>query len=66
LSSISKFFIDRPIFAAVISLVIVLAGRNRRHRVLPVAEYRNRSANDFRLVHLPWPQFGGCGRDGAL
>jgi hypothetical protein len=26
LSSISKFFIDRPIFAAVISPVIVLAG----------------------------------------
>jgi len=38
LSSISRFFIDRPIFAAVISLVIVLAGAIAV-TTLPVAQY---------------------------
>src|SRR4051812_5675926 len=35
---ISKFFIDRPIFAAVLSIVIVLAGLLAL-RALPVAQY---------------------------
>ena len=35
---ISKFFIDRPIFASVLSIVIVLAGLLAM-RVLPVAQY---------------------------
>ncbi|WJN58552.1 efflux RND transporter permease subunit [Pseudomonas sp. SO81] len=35
---ISKFFIDRPIFAAVISIVIILAGLAAM-RALPVAQY---------------------------
>lgn len=35
---ISKFFIDRPIFASVLSIVIVLAGLVSM-RVLPVAQY---------------------------
>ncbi|MFM7058409.1 MAG: efflux RND transporter permease subunit, partial [Planctomycetota bacterium] len=38
MSSISRFFIDRPIFAAVISLVIVLAGAIAA-TTLPVAQY---------------------------
>ena len=36
----SKFFIDRPIFASVISLVIVLAGLVSIE-VLPVEQYPN-------------------------
>src|SRR5882724_823358 len=35
---ISRFFIDRPIFAAVLSIFIVLAGLAAM-RVLPVAQY---------------------------
>ena len=35
---ISKFFIDRPIFATVLSIVIVLAGLLAM-RALPVAQY---------------------------
>src|ERR687886_2800543 len=35
---ISKFFIDRPVFASVLSIVIVLAGLMAM-RVLPVAQY---------------------------
>jgi multidrug efflux pump len=35
---ISKFFIDRPIFAAVISIVIVLAGLVAM-RALPIDQY---------------------------
>ncbi len=35
---ISKFFIDRPVFATVLSLVIVLAGLVAM-RALPVAQY---------------------------
>jgi multidrug efflux pump len=35
---ISKFFIDRPVFASVISIVIVLAGLVAM-RVLPIAQY---------------------------
>ena len=38
MSGISKFFIDRPIFAAVISVVIVIAGLVYV-RTLPVAQY---------------------------
>jgi multidrug efflux pump subunit AcrB len=34
----SRFFIDRPIFAAVLSIVIVLAGLVARTQ-LPVAQY---------------------------
>ncbi|MDP1533247.1 MAG: efflux RND transporter permease subunit, partial [Rubrivivax sp.] len=34
----SKFFIDRPVFAAVISIIIVLAGLMAL-RALPVAQY---------------------------
>jgi multidrug efflux pump subunit AcrB len=34
----SRFFIDRPVFAAVISIVIVLAGAISM-RGLPVAQY---------------------------
>jgi len=34
----SRFFIDRPIFAAVLSIVIVLAGLVAS-QVLPVAQY---------------------------
>ena len=35
----SRFFIDRPIFAAVLSIFIVIAGL-AAIRVLPVAQYR--------------------------
>ena len=35
---ISKFFIDRPIFASVLSIVIVLVGLISM-RILPVAQY---------------------------
>ena len=35
---ISRFFIDRPIFAAVLSIVIVLAG-GVAYTALPVAQY---------------------------
>jgi len=35
---ISKFFIDRPIFASVVSIVIVLAGLVAM-RALPIAQY---------------------------
>ncbi|GAI50944.1 unnamed protein product [marine sediment metagenome] len=38
MSGISKFFIDRPIFAAVISVVIVIGGLVAV-RQLPVAQY---------------------------
>ena len=38
MSGFSKFFIDRPIFAAVISVVIVIAGLISQ-RVLPIAQY---------------------------
>ncbi len=38
MSGISKFFIDRPIFAAVISIVIVLAGLVAV-KALPIAQY---------------------------
>ncbi|MCV4600570.1 efflux RND transporter permease subunit, partial [Escherichia coli] len=34
----SKFFIERPIFAAVLSIVIVLAGLVAL-RILPIAQY---------------------------
>ena len=37
-SNVSKFFIDRPVFAAVISIIIVLAGLMAL-RALPVAQY---------------------------
>ena len=35
---ISKFFIDRPVFASVLSIVIVLAGLVAM-RVLPISQY---------------------------
>ena len=35
---ISKFFIDRPVFASVLSIVIVLAGLVAM-RALPIAQY---------------------------
>jgi len=35
---LSRFFIDRPIFAAVISIVLVLAGLAAM-RALPIAQY---------------------------
>ena len=35
---LSRFFIDRPIFAAVLSMFIVLAGLAAM-RVLPIAQY---------------------------
>ena len=35
---ISKFFIDRPVFASVLSIVIVLAGLVSM-RVLPISQY---------------------------
>ena len=35
---ISKFFIDRPVFAAVISIVIILAGLAAM-KSLPIAQY---------------------------
>ena len=35
---LSRFFIDRPIFAAVISIFLVLAGLAAM-RVLPIAQY---------------------------
>ncbi len=38
MSGVSKFFIDRPIFAAVISVVIVIAGLVAV-RTLPIAQY---------------------------
>ena len=35
----SHFFIDRPIFATVLSIVIVIVGAGRRWRRLPIAQY---------------------------
>ncbi|MFP5420406.1 MAG: efflux RND transporter permease subunit, partial [Gammaproteobacteria bacterium] len=35
---ISRFFIDRPVFSAVISIIIVLAGLMAM-RSLPIAQY---------------------------
>ena len=35
---ISKFFIDRPVFASVLSIVIILAGLAAM-RVLPISQY---------------------------
>jgi multidrug efflux pump len=35
---ISRFFIDRPVFATVLSIIIVLAGLVAM-RVLPIAQY---------------------------
>ena len=37
---ISRFFIDRPVFAAVISIIIVIAGLVSAF-VLPIAQYPN-------------------------
>jgi multidrug efflux pump len=34
----NRFFVDRPVFAAVISIVIVLAGLISM-RILPIAQY---------------------------
>ncbi len=34
----NRFFVDRPVFAAVISIIIVLAGLIAM-RILPVAQY---------------------------
>ena len=39
---ISKFFIDRPVFASVLSIVIVLAGLVAM-RALPISQYPQRS-----------------------
>ncbi|MEC6999623.1 efflux RND transporter permease subunit [Brucella abortus] len=47
----NRFFVDRPVFAAVISIVLVLAGLICI-RILPVAQYPELSA-----------AAGGCERD---
>jgi multidrug efflux pump subunit AcrB len=41
---ISHFFIDRPIFAAVVSIALITSGRRRGRRLakLPIAQYPNR------------------------
>ena len=44
----SRFFIDRPIFAAVLSIVIFLAGAARRSSTLPISEYPEVVAADDR------------------
>ena len=48
----SKFFIERPIFATVISLIIVLAGLVSM-KVLPIEQYPNIGTDgdsDFRRI----------------
>ena len=61
----SRFFIDRPIFASVLSIVIVLAGLVAM-RVLPIAQYpeivppqivvsATYPGQPPRLSQRPWP-----------
>ena len=37
--NLSKFFIDRPIFAGVLSVLIFLGGPARRCASMPISEY---------------------------
>jgi hypothetical protein len=50
--SMSRFFISRPIFASVISIVIVIAGL-MASLTLPVAQYLRSPAHGDHLRHLP-------------
>ena len=59
----SRFFIDRPIFASVLSIVITLAGRHRAVCTLPIAQYPGDHAADGRgLGVLSRRQCPGGGR----
>ena len=46
----SKFFIDRPIFASVLSIIITLAG-SIALLVLPIAQYRGMATIRDKLGH---------------
>ena len=43
----SKFFINRPIFATVVSIIIVIAGM-MAIKGLPIEEYQANPASNFR------------------
>ena len=59
---LSRFFIDRPIFASVLSIVIVIVGVVA-YFLLPVAAVPGgRSADDSGHGHLPWRQCQDRGR----
>ena len=45
---ISKFFIDRPVFASVVSIIIVLAGLMAL-RILPIAQYPEIAPTTVRI-----------------
>ena len=48
---ISRFFIDRPIFAAVLSIFIVIAGLASM-RVLPIAQYPEIAPPEIGRAHV--------------
>ena len=50
----SKFFIDRPIFAAVLSIIIFVAGLIAIP-LLPISEYPERRAADRAVVRATYP-----------
>jgi multidrug efflux pump len=63
---ISRFFIDRPVFAAVISIVILLGGLAAM-RALPIAQYpqilppqvsvtANYPGASAQVIAEPWPR----------
>ena len=55
---LSRFFIDRPIFAAVLSIFIILAGLAAM-RVLPIAQYPEISPPVVTLyTNSCWPLVG--------
>ena len=60
----AKFFINRPIFAAVISVIITLAGGIAVVHAAGRAISRNHSADRAGELHLSRRQLQGRGRNG--
>lgn len=61
----SKFFIDRPIFATVVSLVFVLAGLVSM-KVLPIEQYPNIVPTEIQIsATYPGGDGGSAGRYGG-
>jgi multidrug efflux pump len=59
--NLSKFFIDRPIFAGVLSVLIFVGGLLAL-RVMPISEYPEvcRQRESFRRsIHAPNPRWSG-------
>ena len=62
----SRFFIDRPIFAAVLSIVITIGGRGGGLRRLPVAQYPEITPPTVQVSCVyPGRQRQGRGRHGG-